>query len=58
MRLADCEGCYHEDAAGKMEVSRATFGRILGKARQKVAQAIVEGKALRIETDEAGGEKK
>jgi uncharacterized protein len=49
IRLADYEGRYHEDAATWMKVSRATFGRILNKARSKVAEAIVHGKALRIE---------
>jgi uncharacterized protein len=51
MRLADYEGLYHEKAAGKMKVSRATFGRILDQARKKVVEAILEGKALKIEAD-------
>ncbi len=50
IRLADHEGLYQEEAAGRMDVSRATFGRILDSARGKVADAIVNGKALRIET--------
>ncbi len=50
IRLADYEGCYHEEAATRMKVSRATFGRILNKAHSKIAEAIVYGKALRIET--------
>jgi uncharacterized protein len=50
INLADRQGLYHEEAAGKMGVSRPTFGRILGSARRKVAQALVEGKALQIET--------
>ena len=49
LRLADMEGLYHEEAAGRMNVSRATFGRIVGEARRKVAEALVSGKALRIE---------
>ena len=58
IRLADYEGWYHENAATKMKVSRATFGRILNKARRKVAEAIVDGKALRIETNtDQGGNK-
>jgi uncharacterized protein len=58
IRLADYEGCYHEDAAARMKVSRATFGRILNGARKKVAEAIVDGKALRIESDtDKGGSK-
>lgn len=51
LKLADCEGLYHEDAAAKMEVSRSTFGRILQNARRRVADALVNGKGLRIETE-------
>lgn len=49
LRLADLEGLYHEAAAERMNVSRATFGRIVAEARRKVAEALVSGKALRIE---------
>jgi len=49
IRLADLEGRYQEEAAGRMGVSRATFGRILDAAHRKVAAALVGGKALRIE---------
>ena len=48
IRLADLNGDLHEEAAAKMDVSRATFGRILGTARRKVAEALMHGKALRI----------
>jgi predicted DNA-binding protein (UPF0251 family) len=56
LRLADYQGLYHEEAATKMEISRATFGRVLNEARRKVAEAILQGKALKIETptDEKG----
>jgi uncharacterized protein len=50
IRLADLEGLYHEEAGSRMGVSRATFGRMLSEARRKVAEAIIQGKALRIET--------
>jgi uncharacterized protein len=50
IRLADHEGLYHEEAAVRMSISRATFGRILEIARSKVADAIINGKALKIET--------
>ena len=49
LRLADLEGLYHEDAAARMNVSRATFGRIVESARKKVAEVLVKGHALRIE---------
>lgn len=49
LRLADYEGLYQEQAAGRMGVSRQTFGRIVEAARKKVAQALVKGMVLRIE---------
>jgi predicted DNA-binding protein (UPF0251 family) len=49
IRLADLEGLYQEAAAEKMNVSRQTFGRILEAAHRKVADALVNGKALSIE---------
>jgi len=52
IRLADLEGLYQDRAAGKMKVSRQTFGRIIESGRKKVAEALVQGKALKIE----GGE--
>ena len=52
LRLADYEGRYHEDAAQEMKISRPTFGRIVNDARRKVAEALTQGKALRIETQE------
>ncbi|MEN6615619.1 MAG: DUF134 domain-containing protein [Syntrophorhabdus sp.] len=51
LRLADYEGLYQEDAAKKMNISRATFGRIISEAHRKVADAILNGKALRIDHD-------
>ena len=52
VRLADLEGLYQEQAAEKMKVSRQTFGRIIELAHRKVAEALVKGRALKIE----GGE--
>jgi predicted DNA-binding protein (UPF0251 family) len=49
LRLADLEGLYQEEAAQQMNVSRQTFGRIVEAARKKVADALVNGKALSIE---------
>lgn len=48
LRLADLDGLYHDGAAERMGVSRATFGRIVEAARRKVAEALVRGKALKI----------
>jgi predicted DNA-binding protein (UPF0251 family) len=52
IRLADLKSLYQEQAAEKMKVSRQTFGRIIESAHKKVAEALVKGKALKIE----GGE--
>jgi predicted DNA-binding protein (UPF0251 family) len=49
IRLADLEGMYHEQAAEKMNISRQTFGRIIESAHRKIADALVNGKALAIE---------
>jgi uncharacterized protein len=49
LRLADYEGFSHEEAGEAMGVSRATFGRIIEKARKTVADALINGKAIRIE---------
>ncbi len=56
MRLADLEGLYQVDVAEKMGVSRQTIGNILNSAHAKLADALLNGKALRIgpnETPEA-----
>jgi predicted DNA-binding protein (UPF0251 family) len=49
IRLADLDGLYQEQAAEQMKVSRTTFSRIVDAARRKIADALVHGKALRIE---------
>jgi predicted DNA-binding protein (UPF0251 family) len=49
MRLADLGGMYQEQAAEQMKISRPTFSRIIDSAHRKMADAIVHGKALRIE---------
>ncbi len=49
IRLADLEGLYQEEAASKMKISRPTFGRIIESAHKKVADALINGKAIKIE---------
>jgi predicted DNA-binding protein (UPF0251 family) len=49
LRLKDLEGLEQEDCAERMGVSRPTFQRILTGARAKVAQALVMGRAIRVE---------
>lgn len=48
IRLTDLEGLYQAEAAEKMSVSRQTLGRILESAHRKIADALVNGKALLI----------
>ena len=49
LRLADLQGLYQEQAAEQMKISRPTFARIVEAARRKVAEALIHGKALRME---------
>ena len=49
IRLADLQGLYQNQAAEKMNISRQTLGRILESAHKKIADALVNGKALAIE---------
>lgn len=49
IRLADLESLEHAQAARRMGISSQTFGRVLGAARRKMAQALVLGQALRID---------
>jgi len=49
LRLADHKQMPHNAAGKIMGISRQTFERILKKARNKVADGIVNGKIIRIE---------
>lgn len=49
IRLADFLGMSHEEAGRHMNVSRATFGRIVQQARKVVADALIHGKAINVE---------
>ena len=51
LRLADFEGLYQTDAAARMGISRQTFANIVARARRKVADALIHGKALKISHD-------
>jgi predicted DNA-binding protein (UPF0251 family) len=49
LRLADFLAVSHEEAGKEMGVSRATFGRIVERARKIVADALLNGKAINVE---------
>jgi predicted DNA-binding protein (UPF0251 family) len=48
VRLKDLERLDQEECAKKMNISQPTFHRLVLSARKKIADAIVNGKAIRI----------
>ena len=48
LRLVDLEGLSQEEAGERMGVSRGTVWRLIQSARKKTAQALTEGRPLRI----------
>ncbi len=52
LRLCDLENLDQKGAAKKMGISQSTLGRILTLARKKIAQALIEGKAIKIKKHE------
>ncbi len=49
MRLKNLLGYPQEEAANQMGVSQPTFHRLINAAHQKITDAIINGKALRID---------
>ncbi|MDD4465118.1 MAG: DUF134 domain-containing protein [Dehalococcoidales bacterium] len=49
LRLKDQLGIEQEKCASQMHVSRRTFCRLLDSARMKVADALINGKAMNIQ---------
>jgi predicted DNA-binding protein (UPF0251 family) len=49
LKLYGVDGLEQTKAAEKMKISQPTFARILDSANKKVAEAIIKGKAIRIE---------
>jgi predicted DNA-binding protein (UPF0251 family) len=49
IRLKDLEGLEQQECARQMRVSRPTFHRVLQSAREKLADALINGKAIQIE---------
>jgi predicted DNA-binding protein (UPF0251 family) len=48
LKLHDIDGLEQVRAAEKMGISQPTFARILDSAYKKIAEAIIKGKAIRI----------
>ena len=49
VRLKDLDGLEQEECAKKMNISQPTFHRLVLSARKKISDAIVNGKAIKIE---------
>ncbi|MFH1889133.1 MAG: DUF134 domain-containing protein [Candidatus Omnitrophota bacterium] len=49
IRLADFKGLNQEEASRSMNISQQTFSRILKRAHKALADAMVQGKIIRIQ---------
>ena len=49
IRMCDFHGISQVEAAQKMNISQSTLSRILISAHKKIAEALIEGKAIKIE---------
>ena len=49
IRLIDLEEMEQEKAAKKMKISQPTLSRLLNSARKKIALALINGQAIRIQ---------
>jgi len=49
LKLYEVDGLEQTIASKKMKISQPTFARILASANKKIAEAIVYGKAIKID---------
>ena len=49
IRLVDSEGMEQSKAGKKMKISQSTLSRLLKEGRKKIADALVNGKAIKIQ---------
>jgi len=49
LKLYEVDGLDQRQSAQKMAISQPTFARTLGEAHRKIAEAIIFGKAIKIE---------
>jgi len=52
LKLHEIDGLEQIEAAKKMKISQSTFARVLETAHKKTAEAIIRGKAIRLEGKE------
>lgn len=49
VRLKDLEGLDQAECAKQMDISQPTFHRLVVGARKKISNAIINGKAIKVE---------
>jgi predicted DNA-binding protein (UPF0251 family) len=49
LRLCDFKNLDQIEAAKKMKISQSTLQRLLESARKKIAEALIQGKAIKIQ---------
>ena len=49
IKLHDIDGLEQIESSRKMRISQSTFARILDSAYKKMVEAIIKGKAIKIE---------
>ena len=49
LKLHDVDGWEQKEAARKMKISQPTFARTLDRVYKKIAEALICGKAIKIE---------
>lgn len=49
IKLYEVDGLEQTKAAEKMKISQPTFARILSSANKKISEALIKGKAIKIE---------
>ena len=54
VRGVDLEGLQQAEVAARMGVSRQTVGNLLARAHRKIADALLNGKALRVRASAEG----
>jgi predicted DNA-binding protein (UPF0251 family) len=52
LRLSDYRSESQKKASSQMKISQQTFSRILKKARKTIADAVVNGKIIKIRADD------
>ncbi len=50
LKLYEVDELEQIEAAKKMKVSQPTFARIINRAYKKISEAIIKGKAIRIQS--------